>query len=45
MRNVNPNATGKIRCSNCGMSFDDGDVGAIGSRCPACKQGVIAEVE
>lgn len=29
-----------IQCSNCGVDFGQ-DVGAVGNRCPACKQGAI----
>lgn len=40
---LNPNSTGKIRCENCDTNFDDGDVGLLGERCPACRQGVVEE--
>lgn len=33
-----------INCSNCGIGFGK-DYGAVGNRCPACKQGVVQYVE
>lgn len=34
----------KIGCTNCGVDFGQ-DVGAVGNRCPACQNGVIAHLE